>query len=288
MEDHSTHMHIHGKGNERAVGVAALLTGGFMLAEVLGGLVSGSLALLADAGHMLTDFMSLSLAWLAFRIARRPADWKRTYGFDRFSVLAAFVNGLSLFVIAAWICIEAIDRLHKPVEVLGSFMLWVAIAGLAVNVVAFRVLSRADGENLNIRAAAIHVVGDLLGSVAALVASLVIIYTGWTPIDPILSILVALIILRSAWAVVKESGHILLEGSPSGVDRREIARKIENNVPGVLSVSHIHVWSITQERPIATMEIKVSENTDTLQVKTSVRALLKDQFGINHVTIEMG
>ncbi len=287
MENHATHSHSHGNGNERAVAIAAILTGSFMLAEILGGLISGSLALLADAGHMLTDFMSLSLAWLAFRLARRPADWKRTYGFDRFSILAAFVNGLSLFVIAGWIVVEAFQRLLEPVEVLGGLMLWVAIAGLAVNIIAFWVLSKAEGSNLNVRAAVLHVAGDLLGSVAAIVASLVIIFTGWAPIDPLLSVLVALIILRSAWIVVCESGHILLEGAPQDIDQRQIAHALENGITGLISATHIHVWSITQERPMATMEIKIKEGTEPTQVKTAIKTILEDQFGIGHVTIEI-
>lgn len=210
------HGHSDGRSNERAVGIAALLTGSFMLAEIAGGLISGSLALLADAGHMLTDFASLVLAWFAFRFARRPATWRRTYGFDRLSVLAAFVNGLSLFAIAVWITIEAFNRLFEPGELMGDVMLWIAVAGLAVNVLAFWVLTRGEGDNLNVRAAALHVTVDLLGSVAAIVAAVVILWTGWTPIDPILSVLVVLIILRSAWKVVRESGHMLLEGTPQG------------------------------------------------------------------------
>ncbi len=287
MENHATHSHSHGNGNERAVAIAAILTGSFMLAEILGGLISGSLALLADAGHMLTDFMSLSLAWLAFRLARRPADWKRTYGFDRFSILAAFVNGLSLFVIAGWIVVEAFQRLLEPVEVLGGLMLWVAIAGLAVNIIAFWVLSKAEGSNLNVRAAVLHVAGDLLGSVAAIIASLVIIFTGWAPIDPLLSVLVALIILRSAWIVVCESGHILLEGAPQDIDQRQIAHALENGIPDLISATHIHVWSITQERPMATMEIKIKEGTEPTQAKAAIKTILEDQFGIGHVTIEI-
>lgn len=286
--DHGAPGHSHGRTNETAVGIAALLTGSFMFAEVLGGLISGSLALLADAGHMLTDFASLVLAWLAFRLARRPADWKRTYGFDRFSVLAAFVNGLSLFVIAAWICIEAYERLREPVEVLGGLMLWVALAGLIVNVAAFWVLTRIEGENLNVRAAALHVAGDLLGSLAALVASLVIIYTGWMPIDPILSVFVAIIILRSAWHVVRESGHILLEGAPRGFDRREVAEAIVNEVPGVVRAHHIHAWSITQEKPMVTLEADISADAEPLEVKTAIKALLHDEFAIEHATVEVG
>ena len=187
MHHHShAHGHSHVPKKERTIAIAAALTGGFMLAELVGGILSGSLALLADAGHMLTDFASLMLAWFAFRIARRPADWKRTYGYDRFSVLAAFVNGLTLFAIAIWIVIEAIRRLSQPVEVLGGLMLWVALAGLVVNIASFWVLTREDSDNLNIRAAALHVAGDLLGSVAAIVASLVILWTGWMPIDDFL------------------------------------------------------------------------------------------------------
>jgi cobalt-zinc-cadmium efflux system protein len=284
--DHDAHGHIHGRGNERAIGIAALLTGAFMVAEVVGGIVSGSLALLADAGHMLTDFASLVLAWVAFRLARRPADWKRTYGFDRFSVLAAFVNGLSLFVIAAWICIEAYKRLREPVEVLGGMMLGVAIAGLAINVAAFWVLSRAEGENLNVRAAALHVAGDLLGSAAALAASLVIIFYGWTPIDPLLSVLVAIIILRSAWVVVRESGHILLEGAPRGFDSRDVARAVEG-VPGVVRAHHVHAWSITQERPMATLEVEIRDGADPRQIRTATKAMLREKFGISHTTVEV-
>ena len=215
-QGHQSHGH-HGHGahthgaNETAVGIAALLTGGFMVAEFVGGVVSGSLALLADAGHMLTDTGALVMAWIAFRLQRRPATSARTYGFDRLSVLVAFVNGLSLFVIAGWVCLEAWHRLQAPGEILGGLMLWVAIGGLIVNVAAFWVFTRGDDSNINVRAAALHVAGDLLGSVAALAAALIIIFTGWTPIDPILSVLVALIILRSAWRIVTESGHILLE-----------------------------------------------------------------------------
>ena len=275
------------RSKERAIAIAALLTGGFMGAEVVGGLVSGSLALLADAGHMLTDFASLVLAWLAFRLARRPADWKRTYGFDRFSVLAALVNGLSLFAIAIWICFEAWHRLSEPTEVLGGLMLWVALGGLLVNVASFWILSRTDGDNLNVRAAALHVMGDLLGSVAALAASLVIIFTGWTPIDPILSVLVALLILRSAWSVVKESGHILLEGAPAGFDGRAVAEDLVAQVPGVVSVDHLHAWSITQERPMATLEATLSPGTDAGLAKRAVKARLKEAFGMDHVTVEV-
>ncbi len=198
---HGSHSHHHGHAghshgaahanNERRMGLAAALTGAFMFAEVAGGIAAGSLALIADAGHMLTDFASLSLAWFGFRLSRRPADWRRTYGFDRFQVLVAFANGLALFAIAAWIVYEAIERLMTTPQVSGGIMVVVATLGLFVNIAAFLLLQGADRDNLNIRGAAIHVLGDLLGSVAALIAGAVILLTGWTPIDPLLSIVVA-------------------------------------------------------------------------------------------------
>lgn len=288
-----THDHSHGRGkshtsaNERAVAIAAFLTGSFMLVEVVGGIYSGSLALLADAGHMLTDFASLALAWLAFRLARRPADWKRTYGFDRFSVLAAFVNGLTLFAIAAWICLEAYERLQDPQSVSGAIMIWIAGAGLAVNILAFWVLSRDQSDNLNVRAAALHVAGDLLGSIAALVAAAVIIWTGWMPIDPILSVLVALIILRSAWIVVRDSGHILLEGVPDGFDPQVAIATLESEIPAVVRIEHLHAWPITQERAMATLEALVQPGSDNGEIRNMIRAILEKNFAIGHVTIEI-
>lgn len=285
--DHSAPGHSHVPTSERKMAIAAALTGGFMLAEVFGGIISGSLALIADAGHMLTDFASLALAWFAIRLSRRPADWRLTYGFDRFSVLAALVNGLSLFAIAIWIVFEAVERFNNPHPIMGGLMLWVALGGLVVNIVAFWMLTRGESENLNVRAATLHVAGDLFGSVAALIASLVIIYTGWTPIDPILSVLVVLIILRSAWRVVRESGHILLEGAPHGFDRREVSDVLLTEVPGVSAVDHVHAWSVTQERPMVTLEIAVAKDHDASQVKQAVKALLETRFAIAHSTVEV-
>jgi len=282
------HGHSHGNGaNERSVGMAAFLTGGFMVAEVVGGIVAGSLALLADAGHMLTDFASLALAWLGFRLTRQPADWRRTYGFDRFAVLIAFVNGISLFAIAIWIVAEAVERFASPVEVLAWPMLWIAAAGLAVNVVSFLVLRTGDKDNLNIRAAALHVVGDLLGSVAAVIAALVILTTGWTPIDPLLSIVVALIIVRSAWRVVAESGHILLEGSPRGFDSRLLRDQLRSSLPYVLDVHHVHAWSISQERPMVTLHACVTTGTDSGVAIREIKRRLALEFRITHATIEI-
>jgi cobalt-zinc-cadmium efflux system protein len=287
--EHGDHGHLHHRhaANERSVGLAALLTGGFMIAEVAGGLFAGSLALLADAGHMLTDFASLALAWLGFRLTRRPADWRRTYGFDRFAVLVAFINGVALFAIAAWIVAEAVQRLSAPVAVLGMPMLWIAAAGLAVNVLAFFVLRSGDKDNLNIRAAALHVVGDLLGSVAAVIAALVILATGWMPIDPLLSMVVALIILRSAWRVVADSGHILLEASPPGIDSRALREQLRSALPFVLDVHHVHAWSISQERPMVTLHARLAASTDSAVAVREIKRQLAQHFRITHATVEI-
>jgi cobalt-zinc-cadmium efflux system protein len=269
------------------MGLAALLTGVFMFAEVAGGIVAGSLALLADAGHMLTDFASLALAWFAFRLARRPADWKRTYGFDRFQVLVAFVNGLALFAIAAWIVYEAIERIATPREVDGGIMVVIAVLGLLVNIAAFTLLRGADRDNLNVRGAAIHVLGDMLGSVAALIAGGVILATGWTPIDPLLSLLIAAIIVWSGWGVVADAGHILLEGAPSELDTRAIGPDLIEAVKGVEGVHHVHVWSITQSRRMVTLHAVICENEDPDQIVRSIKARLKERYGLDHATIEI-
>jgi len=284
--------HDHGPGdvnasNEKRMALAAFLTGGFMFAEVFGGIAAGSLALLADAGHMLTDFASLALAWFAFRLARRPADWKRTYGFDRFQVLIAFTNGLALFVIAGWIVYEAAERLMGTPHVSGGIMVVVASVGLLVNIACFFLLQGADRENLNVRGAAIHVLGDLLGSVAALVAGAVILLTGWTPIDPLLSVLVAAIIVRSGWYVVAASAHILLEGAPEELDTREIGPDLVANVKDVEGVHHVHVWSITQSRCMVTLHAQICETADSDDVVKAIKARLKEAFGLDHATVEI-
>jgi cobalt-zinc-cadmium efflux system protein len=290
-KDHAHKGHAHGAAadanNEWRMGLAALITGLFMFVEAAGGIAAGSLALLADAGHMLTDFASLSLAWFGFRLSRRPADWRRTYGFDRFQVLIAFANGLALFGIAAWIVYEAAERLMSTPEVSGGIMVVVAVLGLLVNFAAFFLLQGADRENLNVRGAFIHVLGDLLGSVAALVAGAVILFTGWTPIDPLLSILVALIILRSGWQVVAESGHILLEGAPGELDTRAIGPDLAANVKGVEGVHHVHVWSITQSRRVVTLHAAVGKEVDQQRIVKDIKARLIERFGLDHATIEI-
>ncbi len=269
------------------MGLAALLTGAFMFAEVAGGIASGSLALLADAGHMLTDFASLSLAWFGFRLSRRPADWRRTYGFDRFQVLVAFANGLALFAIAGWIVYEAAERLMTTPQVSGGIMVIIAVLGLLVNIAAFFLLRGADRDNLNVRGAFVHVLGDLLGSVAALAAGAVILLTGWTPIDPLLSLLVAAIIVKSGWQVVADASHILLEGAPGELDTRAIGPDLIANVAGVEGVHHVHVWSITQARRMVTLHACVGERADSDRIVRDIKARLKERFGLDHATVEI-
>jgi cobalt-zinc-cadmium efflux system protein len=280
--------HDHATGNMRRVLIALVLTGAFMIVEVIGGIISGSLALLADAGHMLTDTMALALAAVAFQVSKRPADAKLTYGYQRFQILAAFVNGLSLIVIVAWILYEAVDRFRNPTEILGNTMLLIAAIGLVVNLVSFLVLHGGDRDNLNIRGAAIHVAGDLLGSVAAIIAALVIIYTGWTPIDPLLSVAVALLILRSAWVLVKRSAHVLLEGAPDWLDLDTMQKRIISKVPTVIGIHHVHVWGLTPQDLMLTMHVRLQgAPTNPTECIRHIKAVLKDEYGIGHTTVEI-
>jgi cobalt-zinc-cadmium efflux system protein len=282
------HTHKSASDNLRRVWLALVLTGSFMLVEVVGGLLSGSLALLADAGHMLTDTMALALTAVAFHISAKPADARRSYGYSRFQILAAFVNGLSLIVIVGWILFEAVQRLIAPIHVMGETMLVVAAAGLVINIVAFYLLHGGDQENLNMRGAALHVVGDLLGSVAAIVAAIVILATGWMPIDPILSVVVAMLILRSAWILVRRSAHILLEGAPEGVDPSQIHQRIVAKIAGVSDVHHIHVWGLTPEHRMLTMHIVLCDDAvDGSSAVKQAKAILRNDFSIAHSTIEV-
>ena len=268
--------------------IALVLTGVFMFVEVIGGILSGSLALLADAGHMLTDTMALALAAAAFHVSKRPPGGNLTYGYQRFQILAAFVNGLSLLLIVGWILFEAVQRFISPRDILGETMLVVAAAGLVVNIIAFAVLHSGDQENLNIRGAALHVAGDLLGSVAAIVAAIIIIYTGWTLIDPILSVAVAMLILRSAWSLVKRSAHVLLEGAPDWLDVADMQKRIVANVPGVSGIHHVHVWGLTPQQLMLTMHVNLGDDVVSQSVVVrGVKDLLQQEYGIGHSTIEV-
>lgn len=287
MHHHDHHDHDALPDNRRRLLAALLLTGAFMIVEAIGGWIAGSLALIADAAHMLTDTASLLLAWVAFRVTDRPPDRKRTFGYHRFPVLAAFVNGLALLVIVGWIAFEAIGRLLEPTPVMGGTMLAIAIVGLLVNIVAFALLHGGSRENLNMRGAAVHVLGDLLGSVGAIVAAGVILITGWTPIDPILSLLVALLVLRAAWYVLREATHVLLEGAPPGVDPHEIERILPGAVEGLVDVHHIHAWSLSGERPMMSLHARADGAVAHDALVARIKSVLLDRFGVEHVTLQV-
>lgn len=286
------HHHDHGRrpdaaADARRLAWAAAITTAFMILEFAGGLLSGSLALLADAGHMLTDAAALSLAWMAVRLASRPPDARRSFGYQRLQVLAAFLNGTALVVVVGWIAFEAIQRLARPLPVDAPIMLAIATAGTVVNLVVFGMLRGSAGENLNVASAVLHVLGDLLGSLAAIAAGLVIYSTGWTPIDPLLSLLVAVLIIRSAWRLLGRSTHILLEGSPDWLDVSELRSTLEDRIPEIIDVHHVHCWSLTPVETLLTMHLTVSSGQDPQAVLQQTKQVLMQAYGIGHATIQI-
>ncbi len=282
------HAHSHGSGaNRPRVLFALCLTGGFMVVEIIGGLFAGSLALLADAAHMLLDTVALFLTWLAFGLAEKPADKARSYGYHRFPILVAFTNGISMLFVVAWIFYEAVQRILSPSDVLATPMLIIASVGLLVNLVAAWVLLGADRENLNIRGALIHVMGDLLGSVGAIAAAIIIMFSGWHLADPLLSVLVAALILRSAWGLIRDSGHILLEGTPTHLDLNEIGRDLEAQVAEVEEVHHMHAWSLSQDRLMLTLHARIAKYLHADAAVTGIHSRLAERFDIDHVTVQV-
>lgn len=278
--------HHHGSSNETRLTWALVITALFMVVEVAGGVISGSLALIADAVHMLTDSASLLLALIALRIAKRPADALFSYGRARHEVLAAFVNGLALLGLSVWIIVESVQRLITPHPVVGETMLIVAALGFAANLLSFLILR--DGEDsLNLRGALLHVLSDLLGSAAAMAAAGVIMLTGWVPIDPILSAFVALLIVRSGWRVTRESAHILLEGAPRDLDPDALAHELAAAVPGVTGIHHLHAWSLTDKHPVMTLHAVLAEGTDRDVALGAILQQLKARFGDVHATVQI-
>ena len=285
------HTHSHadtpGDDNAKRLMLAFAVTAIFMVIEVIGGLLSGSLALLADAGHMLTDAAALLFALLAVQFARRPPNARHTFGWLRLTTLAAFVNAIALVVITILIVWEAVQRFRHPQPVAGTTMMLIAIAGLIANILAFWILHRGSGEkNLNVRAAALHVLGDLLGSVGAIVAALIILGTGWTPIDPILSVLVSCLVLRSAWRLLKESVNELLEGAPTSIDIGELRRNLSRSIPEVRNVHHVHVW-LVGEKPVMTLHVQVIPPHDHDALLERIQHFLEHHYEIAHSTIQM-
>lgn len=269
----------------RRLWAVLLLTGIFMIAEAIGGWLSGSLALLADAGHMLTDVGALSLSLLTAWIAQRPADDTKTYGYLRWEILAALVNGAALFGIAAWVAVEAVHRLANPTEIRTGLFIAVALAGLLVNVVSLWLLHGVKEGNLNTRGAYLHVLGDLLGSAGALAAALVIAFTGWTVADPIISIALSCLILVGAWRLMKESTDILLEAVPSHVAMSDVQRRMLG-VPGVTAVHDLHVWTVTSGMVAMSGHAVVPELQGHPGVLEEIRAEMAG-LGIGHVTIQL-
>ncbi len=281
------HAHAHavaGAGNRRALTIALCLTAGFALVEAVGGYYSGSLALLSDAGHMVTDAAALGLALFADAFARRPPSRRASYGYGRAEVLAAFINAIAMLAVVAGIAIEAVRRLLDPSPVAGGWVVGIAVAGLVVNLLAAWVLARAAGS-LNTRGALLHVMGDLLGSLAAIIAGGVIVATGWMPIDPLLSLAVALLILRSTWQLLKQSTGVLMEGVPTHLDFDAIGRALAA-LPGVTDVHDLHVWNMSAEGVALSAHVSLARGEDWLPVLAQAKRLLGNDFGIRHATLQ--
>ena len=273
--------------DERRLAWTLLLTLGFMCVEVIGGWLAGSLALIADSGHMLTDAASLALAWFAMRLSLMPSDRKRSYGYQRLTVLAAFVNGIVLIGAVIWIVVEALGRLAQPVAVDGRLMLVIAVGGTAVNLVGIFVLRGHGHDNLTMRSAYLHVLSDLLGSIAAVVAAIIILATGWVRIDPLLSILVAGLIVRSAIDIVRKSGHILMEGAPDSFDVERLRSELRGSVHGLIDVHHVHAWCLTSHEPLVTLHARIDDRADSAQALRDIKSCLARQFGIHHSTVQL-
>ena len=283
---HDHHAHDHRSASRRALLWVLGLTLAFTAVEIAGGIWTDSLALLADAGHMVSDNVAIVLALVAVTLARRPSTPTRSFGLQRAEILAAFVNGLTLVLVSGWIVWEAVQRLDDTPEILGGWMLVVALAGLLVNVLAATILIRAGRESLNVEAALRHVFADLLGSGAVLVAALVIVTTGWTLVDPLVSIGIALLIVASAWGVLRDSTSILMEATPSGIDAEAVATTIVD-VDGVTSVHDLHVWRITSGFDALAAHVLVGRGEDCHGLRREIEAVLRDRFGITHTTLQV-
>ena len=293
--EHHAALHAHKKGDAqhshtREVSsqgillISLALTFGFAFVEVAAGFYSNSLALISDAGHMVTDAASLLLAILAQYIAKRPPSAKHSFGFGRAEALAAFVNGIAMLLLVVWIGYEAITRFYTPHVVGGATVTYVAIIGLIVNVIVAYTLSH-DKKSVNTRAALIHVMGDMLGSIAALIAGLVIQYTGWMEIDPLLSLVVCLLLIKSTINILKESYHFLMEGVPLHIDYIQVGIDLKET-PGVLSVHDLHVWEMTPGYPALIGHIEINQLEEWPETMQRIQEMLIKKHGIDHVTLQ--
>jgi cobalt-zinc-cadmium efflux system protein len=283
-EHHQHHHHHHGETTSRILWLATGLTLGYAGVEAGVGWWAGSLALVADAGHMINDAAALALAAVAAWLARRPASTRHSYGFGRAEFLAALVNSLALLVLVAWIAVSAVNRLRDPEPVLGEAASLAAAVGLGINVLVAWLLSRGE-RNLNTRAALLHVLGDLLGSVGALLSGVVIAFTGWTPIDPLLSLGIGALIVVSSLRLLREALHGLMEGTPFDLAPEDIGRALAT-VPGVGSVHDLHVWSVGSERVMLTAHLVVRDLRRWETVLDACHALLVERFDIHHATLQ--
>lgn len=273
------------EANSKRLLVALILVSTYMIAEFVGGLVTNSLALLADAGHMLTDAASLGLSLFALWVARRPASPQKTFGYYRIEILAALVNGASLVAIAILILIEAYRRFSAPPEIKGGLMLAIAIGGLVINLLCLLVLRGGRGDSLNVRGAFLHVLSDTLGSVQAIAAGVLIMTLGWRWTDPVASALIGLLVMASSWSLLKETTSVLMEGAPGHIDVDEVHRAILS-VKGAVGLHDLHIWTITSGFVALSAHVVVdSEYRDDVLWQT--RELLRDKFGIQHSTIQI-
>lgn len=282
---HHGHHHDHASQNRKLLSFCLILTTVFMLAEIFGGLISGSLALLSDAGHMFNDALSLGMALLAVSLSGRSANALKTYGYKRLETLAAFANGVTLVVVALLIFKEGVMRLLKPTQVEAHAMLSIAVLGLIVNLVVFGLLLRNSGENLNMRGALLHVLGDLLGSVGAIVAALVIKYTGWVQADAMMSLLIAGLILSTSLRFLSETAHILMEGVPRELELEEVSESLKQ-LQGVKDVHDLHIWSLDGNAMLLTAHIQVHEMENVTEILNRARRLLEQDWKIQHCTLE--
>jgi len=288
---HGGHDHGHAHGPDRRADARALawvlaLTAGFAVAEVVGGLVAGSLALLADAAHMVSDVASLALALGAIWLAGRPASARMSFGYRRAEILAALANGVALVAVSIWIWVEAAGRLSSPTEVGGRTTLIIGIAGLAVNVIGARILWRSQAGSLNVRAAFYHVIGDLLGSLGVVLAAVLVLTVGWERADPAIAILIGALVLLSAWRVLRESVGVLLEGTPEGLDAEAVGRRMAA-MDGVDEVHDLHIWTITSGFPALSAHVLVGRGQDCHARRRELAAMLDDEFGIGHSTLQV-
>jgi cobalt-zinc-cadmium efflux system protein len=278
--------HTHRAGSRRALGLVLALTVAYTGAEIVGGLLTGSLALLADAGHMLGDSAALALALGAAWLATRPSTPERSFGFRRAEILAALANGLALVAIAIWVFVEAVRRLDNPPRVLGGWMLLVAVIGLGVNLAAAGILARTAEENLNVQAALRHVFADIGASAGVAVAALVVLTTGWRQADPIAGLAIALLILASSWTILRDSVAILLEATPAGIDAQEVGRRMAE-AEGVIEVHDLHIWTITSGFPALSAHVLVRRGDDCHARRRELEEMLGNEFGLTHSTLQV-